>query len=399
MNASGACPVRSLFGSLHCAFRAPHCALNLFLLLVQIGFVLATRTGQPPILIDDAFTHFHVAQNWAEGRGFVFNEGQRVIGTTSPVYVAALSALYKLTAVELPLLARRLNMLIDIAIVLIAIAWFRRAGMPLLMRHAAGLILSAEPFRMHYSLAGMEMSFFIVAVLAIFELGGRGRWLLAGVVLGVLGWIRPEGAVVWLALAAALYASGRRRDIPKVFTVAILVAAIMTGALVAYFGTFIPQSVIAKGTAEWYTESGFSAPTFLVRLGDLTPFFAIHGMVASWASPVDKINSSLMALAQIGLMAAGAAWLWQRRERLLATALPLFVGGWFVFYAVTRPLIIDWYYVPYFFGSLMLAGAGWQALGEAVWRRVPARRQAWSTFAAPAAVAILIGLYWISMSR
>lgn len=401
-DASGACPVHffcSLFSSFRSAFRTPHSALEWFLILLQIAFVLATRLGQPPILIDDAYTHFHIAKNWAEGHGFVFNEGQRVLATTSPVYVAALSGLYKLSGIDLPLLAQRFNMIVDIALVLIVIAWFRRAGMPLLMRHAAGLILTAEPLRMHYSLAGMEMSFFLLMVLLAFEAAGRGRWMLAGVLLGILGWVRPEGAVLWPAIAGGLLAAGRGREIPRLIGTAVVIAAAMAGGLTACFGTFIPQSVIAKGTAEWYTQSGFCAPLFLIRLGDLTPFYAIHGMVSSWASPGDKINASLMAAAQIGLMAAGVAWLWQRGQRFVATVMPVFVGGWFLFYAVTRPNIIDWYYVPFCFGVLVLAGAGWQALGQALWRRVPANRQSWSNVAAPIAIALLLGLYWISLSH
>ncbi len=401
-NASADCPVRSFF--YRSRFRLSALIARLtpaerLLILVQIAFVLFTRLGQPPILIDDAYTHFHIAKNWSEGRGFVFNEGQRVLATTSPVYVAALAALHRLTGADLPLLARLFNLLADIAIVLLAIAWMKRAGMGLAMRHALGLILTAEPFRTHYSLAGMEMSCFILLVLIAFELAERGRWLGAGALLGILGWVRPEGGVVWLALAGGLWAAGRRRDIARLLGTAAAAAGAAAAVLLAYFGTFIPQSVVAKGTAEWYTQNGFSAPMFFIRLGDLTPFYALHGTVASWASPVDRLNSGLMALAQVVLMAAGAAWLWGRGRRLQAVGLPLFVGGWFLFYAAARPGIMDWYYVPYFFGSLVLAWAGWQGLGEALWRRLPTARRPWSRLVAPAAVAVLLGLYWISLAH
>lgn len=149
-NASGD---RSMHSFLCHAFSRLSCFIShispaeWLLIFIQVAIVLATRLGQPPIQIDDAYTHFHIAKNWADGRGFVFNEGQRVLATTSPVYAATLAVIYKLTGMEPHLLAMRFNLLIDIALVLIAIAWFRRAGMPLLMRHAAGLILTAEPFQ------------------------------------------------------------------------------------------------------------------------------------------------------------------------------------------------------------------------------------------------------------
>lgn len=369
------------------------------LIAIQIAFVLATRLGQPAIDVDDAYTHFHIAQNWSEGHGFVFNDGVRLLGTTSPVYVTALAGLHRVVGGPLPLLARNMNMVADIVIVLIAIAWFARAGMPLLMRHAAGLILTAEPLRMHYSLAGMEMSFFIVFMMILFAFALGGRWILAGAMVGLVGWVRPEGAIVWLAVACGLWVGGRRREIPRLYAVAIAVASATAGVMLAYFGTFIPQSVVAKGSADWYTQAGFSAPMFLIRLGDLTPFYVIHGTVSSWGTIGDKINSLIIALAQLSLMAAGAAWIWQKGLRQLSVMLAVFVAGWFMFYALTNPMIIDWYYVPYFFGSLLLATAGWQAVGEAVYRRFRASLVAWRKLAYPAALACLLAAYWFSLSQ
>lgn len=370
-----------------------------FLIALQVAFVFGTRLGQPQIDIDDAYTHFHIAQNWAEGHGFVFNDGVRLIGTTSPVYVTALAALNKMTHAPVPLLARYLNLAADLALVLMVIAWFARAGMPMLMRHAAGLILTAEPLRLHYSLAGMEMSFFLVMAMAAFELARVNRWILAGIVVGLIGWARPEGAIAWFAVAAGLWVAGRRRDIPRLIGVAIAVASVTAGVMLAYFGTFIPQSVVAKHSADWYTQAGFCAPMFLIRLGDLTPFYAIHGTVSSWGTLGDKVNSLIIAICQVALMAAGAAWLWHKGQRQLSVSWSIFVAGWFTFYAVTNPMIIDWYYVPYFFGSLMLACAGWQAVGETVWRRIGKPLHAWKRPALAVSMICLVGAYWVSLAR
>jgi hypothetical protein len=41
---------------------------------------------------DDAFITYRYARNLATGRGFVYNEGERVLGTTTPLYAMILAA-------------------------------------------------------------------------------------------------------------------------------------------------------------------------------------------------------------------------------------------------------------------------------------------------------------------
>src|SRR5262249_13065600 len=68
---------------------------------------LAVATGITFVLFrslrpDDAYISFQYARNLATGAGFVFNPGERVLGTTSPLETLLLPSVYRLFAGVLP---------------------------------------------------------------------------------------------------------------------------------------------------------------------------------------------------------------------------------------------------------------------------------------------------------
>ena len=341
------------------------------LLAAQLGFLVWTRLLQPTVYSDDAYIHFENARHLARGEGLVFNVGQYVLATTSPVYAVLLGLLHAATRIELPSLATIVNFAADAGLLLLTLGWLKRAEVPLLFRHAALLILSSEVLRMFYSVAGMEMSLFLLISLTVCDGLGRGSWLAPGALLGALGWVRPEGVVVWGAAGLALAVERRWRQARRLFAVALATAALLAGALMLQYGTLIPQSLRAKAEAPWFREAGGLAPVeFFIRLGDLTPFYPLHGFRASWGRMADQINSSAVAGAQIVLMAVGAAYLGRRGLRGTASFLAAFAIGYYLFYALANPQIFPWYYIPHFFASLLLGAMGWWSCLETLLRRL-----------------------------
>jgi hypothetical protein len=57
---------------------------------------------------DDSFITFRYAENIASGKGFVYNQGERVLGTSTPLYTLLLALLAKL-GLPILLFARVLN--------------------------------------------------------------------------------------------------------------------------------------------------------------------------------------------------------------------------------------------------------------------------------------------------
>src|SRR5258708_17172329 len=65
---------------------------------IIIAFVaVLARVIPTPRTIDDAFITFRYARNLLSGNGFVFNPGQHVLGTTTPLYTLLLAVLAALT--------------------------------------------------------------------------------------------------------------------------------------------------------------------------------------------------------------------------------------------------------------------------------------------------------------
>lgn len=349
------------------------------LILLQLAWLAYTRLFQNLVLVDDAYIHFRNALNLVRGRGMLFNPGESVLATTSPVYVCLLGLFNRLTGVDFPRLAAGFNFACEAGVTLCLVVLLRRVKVPLLARHAVILIVNLEFWRMLYAHSGMEESLFILACLLILLAIEGGAWVAAGLLLGVLGWVRPEGAVIWLAGALGLALLRRWRDLVRIYGLATLLALAIAGLLLYIYGTFIPQSVNAKGNAPWFGGGigGYGPVQFVITLGDLTFFYLFNGFHSRWGSAADRINSLLPALAQLSLMSFGLRWIWSRGGRFIALFLWIFFVGYYLFHAILATCLFPWYFVPYYFISQLLAGLGWWALIQAAWdwlaRRWPAR--------------------------
>lgn len=353
---------------------------EILLLAAQIAFLVWTRLVQPHIYWDDAYIHFRNALNWSRGDGLLYNRGEWLIGTTSPIYALLLAILHSATLIEIPTIALAFNFVCEIGIVILSLLWLRRAGVPLLFRHLVVLVTLAEPLRMYFGIAGMEMNFYLLAALGIFECFYRRRWLAGGLILGCLGWIRPEGAVVGVALVLALGLTKNFRHLWRGIATAAIVALAFMAALMVTYGTFIPQSIRIKSVAPWY--QGRRTPLELFGgLADLTPLFPLTGFASSWSSPHARVITSLVSLAQISLMALGVRFFWKKGQPFAAAAFGGFAVGTYLFYALTRPQLTGWYLIPYFFLSLYLSGVGWWALFSTIHERAKSKFPAIEKFA------------------
>src|SRR5437016_3946604 len=76
---------------------------------------LATRVLTGPHAIDDAYITFRYARNLAGGFGLVYNPGEWVLGTTTPLWAVILGGGYRLGLTDLPWLATVLSGVCDAA--------------------------------------------------------------------------------------------------------------------------------------------------------------------------------------------------------------------------------------------------------------------------------------------
>jgi len=330
------------------------------ILLTALGLRVAAAVVSAPV--DDAFITYRYAANLAAGHGFVYQNGERVLGTTTPLF-ALLLAVPARAGVPPPTAAIALGILADLVTCVLVYRMFRGtwgAG-PALTASFAYAVSYAAVAACGY---GMEAETFVLASAAALAAAASRRPVTAAACAGLAALIRPEGFL--LAAVAGVYvlaAAGRSR--PGRTGGAALTFAVITGGwfLFAwrYFGSPIPNSVLAK-----MGQDGVSPGQWL------------HFFVA---------RNPLVVLAWVGA-AAGAGIGWRRRTPaawLLAVWAVVYAG----FFFIERPPFFGaWYFPPAAMPLFVLAGAAAAFLLGGILRRP--RLGAWLAAGLLAAAAIAV---------
>lgn len=218
----------------------PLCLAPLFIALTTIGI----RASIGPQIIDDAYITFRYARNIAEGAGFVYNVGERVLGTTTPLWSLALAFLYSLGLRDLPHFAVALGAILDgLSSTLIFWVCFRGLNSAI-WATLASVLFAISAGAITYTNGGMETPLFVFLVLAACAAEIADRPHISGGAAGLATIARPEGLIIVVLIAAAESGNAKR-----LMHFGLAVAATLMPWLVfaiLYFGTFVPHSVAAK---------------------------------------------------------------------------------------------------------------------------------------------------------
>jgi hypothetical protein len=197
----------------------------------------------PAVLVDDAAITFRYAERIAEGRGFTYNDHERVLGASNPVLTLLLAAAVALGA-DVEAAARAVCLASFAASAILAsLVAARFAGGPAGL--VAGLLVSIDPFLRYQVLSGLETGLAICLGLGVILALQVARPGWAGVLLGLAVWNKLDAGLLAIAVAAAWLAV--RRSFPwSVAIPASLVVLPWTIFAWAYFGSPIPNSLTAK---------------------------------------------------------------------------------------------------------------------------------------------------------
>jgi MYXO-CTERM domain-containing protein len=311
------------------------------LLLLVLARILAWVVL--PIASEDAYITFRFARDFATGHGLVYNPGERVFGFSSLPWTLW-SAIGYLLLHDPVTWTRATSLVADVLTwLLVGRMLMADAVLPEDNRRTStavfGFFFALWPYFSVVAVSGMENP----AMLALIALGAalaRRRSPFSGPVLGALALWRPEGVVA----AAVLSLGARWRD----RLVALLVFAIGVAALIAYFGTAIPQSVIAK--ASLYGTPG--------------PLAGHHWW--DWLVPLQLGSSPTtgegrflypLAVVFAPALVAGGALLWRRRDAPLTLAVAACLAVW-AGYTALGVAYFYWYLVVPLGGLAALAAAG-----------------------------------------
>jgi len=299
-------------------------------------------------LIDDAYITFRYARNIVDGLGFVYNPGERVLGTTTPLYTLLLAGFSAILGTNhLPEIAVWINALADgvtCALLVplgVALSGQRRVGI------MAGVLYAIAPFSVTFAIGGMETSVLVLLLIAtgLLYLQRRTEWALTAA-LALL--TRPD-ALIFIGPVAADFSiqylaeiiTARRAKTPlpwktilKPLVLSLLPILPWLIFSILYFGSPVPHSITAK-TAAYHLGplEGF------IRLLQhyATPFFEQNVFTSAAALLTTLVVYSLLAITG-GLIAY--------RHDSRTWPISIYPAVYFAVFALAAPLIFRWYLTP-----------------------------------------------------
>lgn len=309
-----------------------------------IALALVARLIPGPRMIDDAFITFRYARNLVHGAGLVYNAGERVLGTTTPVYALLMAALSLISRSEnYPILALITNALADGASTYLLYHLGRRLSNSPLVGWTAALLWAISPMSVSFAIGGMETSVFILLMLATFT-AHLERRLVTSALLAALSYLtRPDAALIVILIFSQLLLENvkhisnlKARPAHLRFEVWFLIFVLVVGPwfifATVFYGSPLPQSIAAKTLAYHLPpEAG------LVR-------FIQHFSVPFFESDVLDLAGLIRLVIYLTLYLAAMLTAFRRGQRSLPfMAYPLLYTGAF---AVANPLIFRWYLAP-----------------------------------------------------
>lgn len=319
--------------------------LLVFLLAVAARAIPGART------IDDAFITYRYARNILAGNGFVYNPGEQVLGTTTPLYtlvMVVLGALSGGSAAPFPQLAMGLNAIADGVTAVLLLRLGKQLGARL-AGWGAALVWAILPFSVTFAIGGLETSVYVLLLVATWGAYLQGRYVIVGLCAGLALLTRPDALILILPLGFdRLFFDQKRRGV-RVSAEELLAffapTAIWFAAASFYFGSPLPHSIIAKQAA--YLLEPMSALTRLLQ-HYATPFMGHLTFGIPW------IGVGLLLYPFLSLVASRQLF----KENKAIWPFLLFPWLYFTAFAIANPLIFRWYLTPPlpFYITLILIG-------------------------------------------
>jgi len=303
------------------------------------ALAIALRLIPGPRTIDDAYITFRYAQNLLSGQGMVYNPGERVLGTTTPLYALLMAALGSLSGgpeAPFPILAVIISALFDGLTCLLLMRLAETLESPWAGR-AAAQMRAAAPMSVTFAIGGMETSFLVLLMVATLYFHSSHRHILAAATASLSILARPDALLFVgpLGLDRLYRGMRRQRNSPSLAEALAFLLPLLAWAMVgtSCYGNPIPHSILAK-------VSAYRLPPVagMVRMLQhfATPFFEDLAVGPRWVA--------------LGIILYPALHLvgWRRTLRHKSSVWPLALYPllYLVVFSAANPLIFRWYLTP-----------------------------------------------------
>ncbi len=287
--------------------------------------------------VDDAYITFRYAERIASGKGFTFNDGQWVLGTTTPLWTL-LIAFGRVLHIPLAIWVGILS-----SICAGTVAFFLWRIMADLgasaLGYVAGIALLIYERWLFDFLMGMEVLLYVALVFGLFLSIIKRKWQFIGY-LGALAILcRPDGVVIAAIAIMACWLSDRRQALRQAGILLLVLFPWLLFSLFRFHSVF-PQSISAK---QWIHPASFS-----------------EAMLGPWKLLLDDpFLGSIFILAGIGIV--GIIVKWRHCWTILAWLLLFSLG---LGASRIKTALFPWYSAPLIAVIYVLAIIGLCALSH-----------------------------------
>jgi hypothetical protein len=306
---------------------------------------------------DDAYITYRYAENVTDGRGLVYNAGERVQGISSPGLAVLLAASLE---VFRNVFSAALGLDILASMVSLFLLWklFEHFSIPNGQRILSLFILIWSDKLLLHFLEGMETPLVVGCMLASLYFLVKQKPIFAGLAAGVMLWLRLDSGL-WIAAIAGVGWFYWRRNTTLFLLIAALTYLPWVLFAWSYFGSVIPLSVIAKQVAYGLHEAPLRS-----RMA------AYFGWMAPFSLGVDPAGDSLAAIVTLGVAAFGA---WSYRRIVFVRVLGLFFIIQSAAIIALNMTVEERYFVTSLYVLLILLGLGFNAILVRYTSRAPWR--------------------------
>ena len=327
--------------------RQVYLALTLYTILVTTLFYILFSNWT----YDDPFITYRYAQNLAHGQGFVYNIGEHILSTTTPLFTLLLAGLTPIWSDihHLSILLGAFGLALGAVLI-----WMLASDLGSRYVGWVGLLLYPT-FPLVARTLGSEITIYLALCLVTFVFYFRHRYNLAAICAALTVLARPDGMLVPVIIAIdyfykLVHDARPFKSIPWkaiLIFIAILLAWILFALF--YFGSPIPVTLAAKQQQSAITgsESFLHAFPRLFSQYDASPF----------------LLSPILAIA--GVVFAG-----------LKAPRWMIIFGWTILYFIAYSTLgvtrYFWYYAPLVPGFIIAVGLGLDAC-EALWHSIKQR--------------------------
>ncbi|MBI4825650.1 MAG: glycosyltransferase family 39 protein [Nitrospirae bacterium] len=309
---------------------------NVYLILLAVGIILCfihLHAGPQPG--DDAFITYRYVRNIVSGQGVVYNSGERVMGTTTPLYVLTLSLFSFLLRIDnLPWLSIIINTFFNLVAVFFLWQICARYLENRVLALFSVLLYVLNPSIMTYSSGGMETPLYILTAMAALYFSCAELWLLAGLSAGLHFLTRPDGVI--LVFASFVYICVKAPSVAWKYMM-VLTGIVLPWLLFSgyYFGSFVPHSVLAKAKVYYLVPWGF----ITVYWSQLQ--YSFWGRLFQFAGLMNLIIPLLLILLFVGF-----GWKFLSVKKHIGYLIISYPVLYLSVFSLGNPLYAPWYVTP-----------------------------------------------------